>query len=88
MKIQPVGISIQFGKRNTTFKKSEETKSVSSKKVVNTTGKVLLAGMVIAAIATGLNFIHQIRTGRLILVRTIDEQGKVISRSFARLIKK
>ena len=40
-----------------------------------------------SAVGLGLSFLYKIKTGKLILVRTVNNAGRVVGLSFAKLVK-
>ncbi len=93
MNIQPVGYNSysrsfgSFAEKNGNLKKDEENKSAEPKKVLKIAAKGAILGAAVAAVGLGLNFLYKIKTGKLILVRTVNNAGRVVGLSFAKLVK-
>lgn len=54
---------------------------------MKTAAKGAILGAAVAAVGLGLNFLYKIKTGKLILVRTVNNAGRVVGLSFAKLVK-
>ncbi len=92
MNIQPVGYNSysrsfgSFAEKNGNLKKDEENKSAEPKKVLKIAAKGAILGAAVA-VGLGLSFLYKIKTGKLILVRTVNNAGRVVGLSFAKLVK-